>query len=94
MIAATLLVALVIAVALVVGTPLLREPTAADAIARIDGAASERLRLRERRDDAIAALQELAFDLRTGKINQQDHDAAAAALRGQIAELVAVLDAG
>jgi hypothetical protein len=91
-IATALLVALVLAVALLVGSPLLRTASDSDAIARIDPAATERLRLREERDDAIAGLQELDFDLRTGKINQQDHDEAAAPLRARIAAAVAALE--
>ncbi len=92
MIATLLLVALVLIVAVTVGAPLLREPTEVDVIPRIEGAAADRLRLREQRDDAIASLQELAFDLRTGKITQGDHDDGAASLRARIAALVAALD--
>jgi hypothetical protein len=89
-------VALVLGVALAAGAvllvalPFLREPVAADDRLDAPTAAEERtLALLEQRDQALAALKELEFDHRTGKVTDQDYrrdvgplrQAAAAALR-------------
>jgi hypothetical protein len=84
--AAVLTAVIVVLVAL----PFLREPAAADD--RLEAPTDEeqaRLGLVEERDRALAALRELEFDHRTGKIGDEDYrrdvvelrQAAAAALR-------------
>jgi hypothetical protein len=77
---------------LFVAWPFLREPEVAPDDDLLPGATPgdrERLRLAEERDQALAALSELEFDHRTGKISDDDYArqlgplkaAAAAALR-------------
>jgi len=61
-------------VVVVVALPFLREPQAHDD--RLDAPTPEeerRLTLREERDRALAALRELEFDHRTGKITDEDY---------------------
>ncbi len=83
-------VALAALVVVLVALPFLREPVASDD--RLDApseAEGARLGLVEERDRALAALKELEFDHRTGKITDDDYrrelgplrQAAAAALR-------------
>jgi hypothetical protein len=83
-------VALAALVVVLVALPFLREPVVADD--RLDApteAEGARLGLVEERDRALAALKELEFDHRTGKITDDDYrreigplrQAAAAALR-------------
>lgn len=89
---ATFVLAVVLAAVIVVlvALPFLREPAAADD--RLEAPTDEeqaRLALVEERDRALAALRELEFDHRTGKIGDDDYrrdvaqlrQAAAAALR-------------
>lgn len=83
-------VLLAAAVVVLVALPFLREPVASDD--RLDApsvAEERRLALVEERDRALAALKELEFDHRTGKVDDADYheligplrQAAAAALR-------------
>ena len=58
-----------------------------------DGAEIERLRLLDERDRALAALKELEFDHRTGKISEADYAALVGALRAEAAAALAALDA-
>lgn len=85
-----LAVALAVGVVVLVALPFLREPTVDDD--RLDAPTPEeatRLALLDERDRALAALKELEFDHRTGKIGDEDYReligpqrrAAAAALR-------------
>jgi hypothetical protein len=78
------------AVVVLVALPFLREPVAADD--RLDAptdADAHRFALVDERDRALAALKELEFDHRTGKVDDADYrdlvgplrQAAAAALR-------------
>jgi hypothetical protein len=61
-------------VVLLVALPFLREPVAADdRLDATDGAEHERRALVEERDRALAALKELEFDHRTGKIGDADY---------------------
>ena len=71
---------LAIACVVYVSRPLLR-PGSGDAPAGEDPAAERRLRLLEERDRALAALKELEFDHRTGKISDEDYRALVAPLR-------------
>jgi hypothetical protein len=87
--AALLAVACVAAVAL----PFLREPEAAeDELNAPDEATKRRLALVEERDRALAALRELELDHRTGKVSDEDYQAAHASLRRQAATALAALE--
>jgi hypothetical protein len=95
MTAAALILAAVIAVACVafVARPLLREPAPADDhLARLSAEERERMRLAEERDRALAALKELEFDHRTGKISDEDYRDLVGPLRRQAAEALRALD--
>ena len=52
----------------------------------------ERLRLTEERDRTLAALKELEFDHRTGKIADEDYRALVGPLRRQAAEALRALE--
>jgi len=87
--------AVVVAVAavLLVAWPFLREPVAADD--RIDARGPEeagRLALVEERDRVLAALKELEFDHRTGKIGDEDYRAQVGPLRREAATALRRLD--
>ena len=72
-------VALAALVVVLVALPFLREPVASDD--RLDApteAEEARLGLVEERDRALAALKELEFDHRTGKITDDDYRASSA----------------
>jgi hypothetical protein len=56
------------------------------------GAAPERIRLEEKRDRALAALKELEFDHRTGKISDDDYRDLVGPLRREAAAAVHALD--
>ena len=93
--------ALVLAAALtllcVVGValPYLREPSPqSDLIAGPDGAGRRHLELAEVRDRALAALKELEFDHRTGKVSDEDYRMLIGPLRRDAAEALRALDRG
>jgi hypothetical protein len=95
MTAAALILAAVIAVACVafVARPFLREPAPADdRLAGLSAEERERLGLAEERDRALAALKELEFDHRTGKISDDDYRELVGPLRRQAAEALRALD--
>ena len=95
MAAVALILAAILAVAAVlfVARPFLREPEARDdAPTQPDEAQLERVRLIEERDRALAALKELEFDHRTGKISDEDYERLVGSLRGEAAEALAALD--
>lgn len=56
--------------------------------------APERLALEEERDRALAALKELEFDHRTGKISDEDYRGMVGELRRRAADALKALDAG
>jgi hypothetical protein len=56
--------------------------------------APERLALEEERDRALAALKELEFDHRTGKVSDEDYRAMVGELRRSAADALKALDAG
>lgn len=86
--AALLAVAAVAAVAL----PFLREPEPEqDVLDEPDEDARARLGLAEARDRALAALKELEFDHRTGKVSDEDYRAAVGPLRREAAEALRAL---
>ena len=85
---------LAVACAVLVGVPFLREPvTADDALTRPDEAEQRRLALAEERDRALAALKELEFDHRTGKISDDDYRAQIGELPRRAAEARGALEA-
>ena len=95
MLTATLILAALLAVAAVlyVARPFLREPERSDdALAEPDAAELERLRLLEERDRALAALKELEFDHRTGKISDEDYERSVGSLRVEAAAALKALD--
>jgi hypothetical protein len=78
---------------LVVARPFIRDPEpAADTLAEPTGPEWERARLAEDRDRALAALKELEFDHRTGKVSDADYRAALGSLRAEAAAALRALD--
>ena len=67
-----------------VARPFLRDPSpASDRLDELAPEARQRLALAEERDRALAALKELEFDHRTGKVSDQDYRAQVGPLRGK-----------
>jgi len=67
-------VVLAVLCVLLVARPFLREPAPADDRLRAPGPEEEtRIALAEERDRALAALKELEFDHRTGKVTDEDY---------------------
>jgi hypothetical protein len=86
-------VLLAVACVLLVARPFLRDPQPADD--RLDQPAEreqERIALAEERDRALAALKELEFDHRTGKISDEDYRAQVGPMRRRAAETLRALD--
>ena len=85
-------IGLLVAVAAVVlvALPFLREPVAADD--RLDTPDDDRLALVEERDRALAALKELEFDHRTGKVDDEDYRTLVGPLRRSAAAALRALD--
>ena len=87
--------ALALVVVAFVARPFLREPApASDRLDDLDPAARVRLDLVEERDRALAALKELEFDHRTGKVNDEDYRAQVGPLRRRAAETLKALESG
>src|ERR671933_2902355 len=81
------------AAVLVVALPFLREPDAADDTLSPPGELEQRhLALFEERDRALAALKELEFDHRTGKVSDDDYRALVGPLRRRAAEALRALE--
>ena len=81
------------AAVLIVALPFLREPDAADdALARPGELEQRHLALFEERDRALAALKELEFDHRTGKVSDDDYRALVGPLRRRAAETLRALE--
>jgi hypothetical protein len=92
---AALVVGAVLAVVCVVlvALPFMREPQPQDdALARPDESEQRRLALSEERDRALAALKELEFDHRTGKVSDDDYRELVGPLRRRAAEALRALD--
>jgi hypothetical protein len=92
---AALVVGAVLAVACValVALPFLREPRSQDdRLARPNASEQRRLALSEERDRALAALKELEFDHRTGKVSDDDYRELVGPLRRRAAEALRALD--
>jgi hypothetical protein len=78
-----------------VARPFLRDPSpASDRLDELAPEARERLALAEERDRALAALKELEFDHRTGKISDEDYRAQVGPLRRRAAEVLRALEHG
>jgi hypothetical protein len=78
-----------------VARPFLRDPPpASDRLDELAPEARDRLALAEERDRALAALKELEFDHRTGKISDEDYRAQVGPLRRQAAEVLRALERG
>jgi hypothetical protein len=78
-----------------VARPFVREPTVADADDRLDALDDDRrarLELAEERDRALAALKELEFDHRTGKVSDADYRALVGPLRAEAGAALKALD--
>jgi hypothetical protein len=88
-VSAALLIAAILAVGSVVlvAAPFLREPaTVDDRLLKPDAAQQRRLAVAEERDRALAALKELEFDHRTGKVSDDDYRELVGVLRQRAAE--------
>jgi hypothetical protein len=91
--ALALAAALTVALVLFVARPFLREPVGRrDRLENATPAERERLRLLEERDRALAALKELEFDHRTGKVSDGDYRELVGALRRQAADALRALE--
>jgi hypothetical protein len=93
--AVAVILAVLLAVACVtfVARPFLQEPAPEDDhLAELSPADREHTRLFEERDRALAALKELEFDHRTGKISDSDYRELVAPLRRQAAEALRALE--
>jgi hypothetical protein len=93
LVALVLGVALAAVVVLLVALPFLREPVAEDD--RLDApteAEEAHLALVEERDRALAALKELEFDHRTGKVTDDDYRRDVGPLRQEAARALRALD--
>jgi hypothetical protein len=76
-----------------VALPFLRQAGAADdALDAPTDAEERRMLLIEDRDHALAALKELEFDHRTGKVSDEDYRAQVGPLRRRAAELLRALE--
>ena len=84
---------LAVACVVLVALPFLREPsTRDDRLVGPDELEQRRIALAEDRDRALAALKELEFDHRTGKISDEDYRELVAPLRRRAAEALRALD--
>jgi hypothetical protein len=84
---------LAVAIVVFVARPFLRDPSpASDQLDELSPEARQRLALAEERDRALAALKELEFDHRTGKISDDDYRAQVGPLRRRAAEALRALE--
>jgi len=84
---------LAVAAVLLVARPFLRDPAPADdRLAEPGELDKRRIELVEERDRALAALKELEFDHRTGKISDADYRALVGPLRRAAAEALRALE--
>ena len=76
-----------------VALPFLREPEPRDDALVAPGELEQRhLALSEERDRALAALKELEFDHRTGKVSEEDYRSLVGPLRRRAAETLRALE--
>jgi hypothetical protein len=84
---------LAFAAALLVARPFLREPAPRDDRLEVRGELERRrVALAEERDRTLAALKELEFDHRTGKLSDEDYRASVGPLRRRAAEALRALE--
>jgi hypothetical protein len=84
---------LALAAVVFVARPFLREPApASDRLLEPDELEQRRRELVEDRDRALAALKELEFDHRTGKVSDADYRALVGPLRRRAAEALRALE--
>ena len=85
---------LAIVCVVLVAVPFLREPGTRDddRLAPPDELEQRRLELAEERDRALAALKELEFDHRTGKVSDDDYRELVGPLRRRAADALRALD--
>ena len=84
---------LAVLVVVAVARPFLREPApASDALDEPGELERRRLTLAEERDRALAALKELEFDHRTGKISNEDYRELVGPLRRRAGETLRALE--
>ena len=86
---------LAVACVVFVSRPFLREPALAAEADRLyapDAAERRRLSLAEERDRTLAALKELEFDHRTGKVSDEDYAELVGPLRRQAADALRALE--
>ena len=92
-VAVVLAALLAVACVAFVARPFLAEPEAVDdRLAALSPAQQGRLRIIEERDRALAALKELEFDHRTGKIADSDYEHLVGPLRREAAAALQALD--
>jgi hypothetical protein len=92
-VAVALAALLAVACVAFVARPFLAEPEAVDdGLGGLTPAEHARLQLAEQRDRALAALKELEFDHRTGKITDPDYEELVGPLRREAAEALAALE--
>jgi hypothetical protein len=92
-VAVALAALLAVACVAFVARPFLAEPEPEDdRLATLTPAEEERLRLVEQRDRALAALKELEFDHRTGKVADDDYEELVRPLRREAAEALRALE--
>src|SRR5215475_2423367 len=88
-------VVLAVACVVVVALPFLRRPGLSESEDRLgepDALERRRLELAEERDRALAALKELEFDHRTGKVSDEDYRSSVGPLRRRAAEALRALE--
>lgn len=88
-------VLLAIVAVLIVSLPFLRRPglsAAEDRLGEPDELERRRLELAEEKDRVLAALKELEFDHRTGKVSDEDYRALVGPLRRRAAEVLRALE--
>ena len=86
---------LAVACVLLVARPFLREPAPEhDRLEEPGTREQERIALEEERDRALAALKELEFDHRTGKVSDEDYRELLGPLRQAAASALQALDRG
>jgi hypothetical protein len=92
-VALALAAVLAVAVVVFVARPFLREPApASDRLDEPGTLERRRLELAEERDRALAALKELEFDHRTGKVSDTDYRELVGPLRRRAAETLRALE--
>ena len=84
---------LAVVAVVIVARPFLREPApASDRLDELGELERRRLELAEERDRALAALKELEFDHRTGKVSDEDYRRQVGPLRQRAAEALRALE--